>query len=348
MAAEGRSGALRVLFIGGTGTISASCVRLAVQQGIDVTVLNRGRSSTRTLPETVRWLEADANDAASLHAELQGTSWDAVANFVSFDADNVRQMADIFDGITDQYVHISSASIYSKPVWRYPISESSPVGPNPPLPYATAKYEAEVALRALWRERGFPMTIVRPSHTYDEGSPPMPGGWTMIERLKRGLPIPVHGDGTSLWTLTHARDFAQGFVGLLGNPRAVGDGFHITGDDVYTWDTIYRIFGRVLGVEPRLVHLTSEMVEMVAPDWFWTGEMLGDIGHSAVFDNSKIRSVVPGFRPEVSLHVGAREIVRFAEQHADVAVSDAETEAVVERLCEGYRLAEAALRGLAL
>lgn len=347
MSVEKGTGALRVLFIGGTGTISASCVRLAVRRGMEVTVLNRGRSSARTLPDAVRWLEADANDVASLRRALDGSSWDAVVNFVSYDADNVRAMADLFTGKAGQYVHISSASIYSKPVWRHPISESSPVGPNPPLPYATAKYEAEMALRQLWRERGFPVTIVRPSHTYDEGSPPMPGGWTMIERLRRGLPIPVHGDGTSLWTLTHARDFAQGLVGLLGNPRAIGDVFHITGDDVYTWDTIYRVFAQALGVEPHLIHLSSEMVAMAAPQWFWTGEMLGDIGHSAIFDNSKIRSVVPDFRPEVSLHVGAREVVQFAEAHPELAVGDEESRAVVERLCEGYRLAEQALRGLA-
>lgn len=203
-----------------------------------------------------------------------------------------------------------------------------------------------MALWDLWHHHGFPMTIVRPSHTYDEATPPLPGGWTVIDRMKRGLPIPVPGDGPSLWTVTHASDFAQGLVGLLGNPKAVGDVFHITSDDVYTWDTIYATFGRALGVEPHLVHIASDMFPLAAPNWFWSGEMVGDIGHSAIFDNSKIRSVVPSFQPQVSLHIGARDAVRWAEANPGRSGTDPETETVLERLCEGYRIAEASFRAL--
>ncbi len=338
---------LRVLFIGGTGTISASSVRLAVERGMEVTVLNRGRNSAgRSLPQAIESVVADVQDRASLEAALRARSWDSVVNFLSYDAANVRSMAEVFSGRTGQYVHISSASIYSKPAWRFPITESSPVGPNPPLPYATAKFEAETALWDLWHRDRFPMTIVRPSHTYDEASPPLPGSWTIIDRMKRGLQIPVHGDGTSLWTVTHASDFAQGLVGLLGNARAIGDVFHITSDDVYAWDTIYETFGRALGAEPRLVHIASEMFPLAAPDWYWSGGIVGDIAHSAIFDNSKIRSVVPSYRPSVSLHVGALEAVRWADANPERSAPDPGTETVLETLCEGYRIAESSFRAL--
>jgi nucleoside-diphosphate-sugar epimerase len=328
------SAPLRVLYLGGTGTISASCVRLTAATGMATTVLNRGRNeSGRELPAEVESLVADVADQAQLEAALQDREFDAVVNFLSFDAADARRKLAFFGPRTAQYVHISSGSIYAKPVRQVPIVESTPTGPNAPLPYATAKWEAEEALRNT------PATIVRPSHTYDDANPPLPGGWTVIDRMLRGEEIPVHGDGTSLWTLTHAEDFAQGLVGLLGNPRAIGETFNITGSDVYTWDQIYRIVAGALGVEARLVHVASEMFPLVAPDWFWSGETVGDIGHSAVFDTTKIRTFVPGFAPRLTFHRAASRMVAWRRDHSSLCQADPATDAVLSRIVSAYHAA---------
>jgi nucleoside-diphosphate-sugar epimerase len=331
---------LRVLFIGGTGTISASCVRLAVATGMSVTVLNRGANTAgRSLPSGVEQVTGDIADDASIRSAIGDRSFDAVVNFLSFDEENVARMVALFSGRTRQYVHISSASIYAKPVLVTPITESTPTGPNPPLPYATAKWRAELALAAAHREHGFPVTVIRPSHTYDDANPPLPGGWTVIDRIARGAEIPVHGDGTSLWTLTHAEDFAQGLVGLLGSERAVGETFHITGDDVLTWDQIYTLFATALGVEPRLVHVASELFPVVAPEWFWSGEFVGDLGHSAVFDNSKIRRFVPGFAQRLTFERAVRRMLDWRAAHPESTTGDEETEAVLDRVVDAYHAA---------
>jgi nucleoside-diphosphate-sugar epimerase len=331
------SAPLRVLYLGGTGTISASCVALSSETGMRTTVLNRGRNENgRELPAGVETLVADVADEASLAAALKGREFDAVVNFLSFDPEDARRKVAFFGPRTGQYVHISSASIYAKPVRQVPIVESTPTGPNPPLAYATAKWETEQALLAV---RDFPVTIVRPSHTYDDANPPLPGGWTVIDRMIRGEEIPVHGDGTSLWTLTHAEDFAQGLVGLLGNPRAAGEIFNITGSDVYTWDQIYTITAEAFGVRPRLVHVASEMFPLVAPDWFWSGEMVGDIGHSAVFDTTKIRTFVPGFAPRLTFHRAAVRMAAWRRDHRSVTQADDQTDAMLSRIVGAYRAA---------
>lgn len=336
---------LRVLFIGGTGTISTSCVRLAVATGMRVTVINRGRNSRqRVLPEGVESLVADV---AGLESALSARTFDAVVNFLSYDADDVRRVVDLFAARTRQYVHISSGSIYAKPVRQVPITESTPTGPNPHLDYATAKWRAEAALQDAYVSEGFPITIVRPSHTYDDASPPLPGGWTVVDRIARGEEIPVHGDGTSLWTLTHAEDFAQGLVGLLGNPRAIGETFNITSDDVYTWDQIYTIVADALGVTARLVHVASEMFPLVAPGWFWSGEMVGDIGHSAVFDTTKIRTFVPGYAPRLTFHRAASRMVAWRREHPESTRGDADTDAVLSRIVGAYHQARAIFQAAA-
>jgi nucleoside-diphosphate-sugar epimerase len=335
--------ALRVLYLGGSGTISTSCVRLSVESGMQVFVLNRGNNSAaRDLPDGVTWLTGDVTDDDSLLAAIGDQHFDAVVNFLSYDADDVCRMVGIFGARTDQYVHISSGSIYSRPVQQSPISESTPVGPNAVLDYARGKWRAEVALQRALTDEGFPVTIVRPSHTYDDANPPLPGAWTVVDRIARGAEIPVHGDGTSLWTLTHSEDFAQGLVGLLGNPRAIGEVFNITGDDVYTWDQIYTIIADALGVRPNLVHVASELFPVVAPDWFWSGEMLGDIGHSAVFDLTKIRRFVPGFAPRLTFHRAARRMVRWRADHPDTTAADEATEEVLDRIVDAYHAGRAA------
>jgi nucleoside-diphosphate-sugar epimerase len=328
------SAPLRVLYLGGTGTISASCVRLSAETGMVTTVLNRGRTE-KAVPASAEALVADVADQASLEAALGNREFDAVVNFLSFDPADARRKAAFFASRAGQYVHISSASIYAKPVRQVPIVESTPTGPNPPLPYATAKWEAEQALQGSKH-----VTIVRPSHTYDDTNPPLPGGWTVIDRMLRGEEIPVHGDGTSLWTLTHAEDFAQGLVGLLGNPRALGETFNITGSDVYTWDQIYQIVAAAFGVEARLVHVASEMFPLVAPDWFWSGETVGDIGHSAVFDTTKIRTFVPGFAPRLTFHRAAARMVGWRRDHPAVATGDDTTDAVLSRIVAAYHAAK--------
>lgn len=328
---------LTVLFLGGTGTISASCVRLAVAHGMTVTVLNRGANSAgRTLPAGVEHLQADVADDASVRGALGERAFDSVVNFLSYDEDDVARWVTLFTGRTRQYVHISSASIYAKPVLVTPITESTPVGPNPPLPYATAKWRAEVALAHAHREQAFPVTVIRPSHTYDDSNPPLPGGWTVIERIARGAEIPVHGDGTSLWTLTHAEDFAQGLVGLLGSDRAIGETFHITGDDVLTWDQIYTLFATALRVPPRLVHVASELFPVVAPEWFWSGEFVGDLGHSAVFDNFKIRRFVPGFAPRLTFERAVRRMLDWRDAHPEATGADAATDSILDRIVDAY------------
>src|SRR5690349_12800659 len=318
---------LRSLYRGGTGTISASCVRLSVETGMRVTVVNRGHNERgRRLPDAVETLVADVTDDYALSTVLGGRTFDAVVNFLSYDEPDVNRMVSLFGAApnprTRQYVHISSGSIYAKPVRQVPISESTPTGPNPYLPYATAKWRAERALHDAHVRHGFPVTVVRPSHTYDDANPPLPGGWAAVERIARGEEIPVHGDGTSLWTLTHAEDFAQGLVGLLGSERAIGETFHITGDDVLTWDQIYTLFASALGVKARLVHVASELYPVVAPEWYWSGEFVSDLGHSAVFDNTKIRRFVPGFAPRLTFERAVRRMLEWRAAHPDSTRGD--------------------------
>ncbi|HEY2984072.1 MAG TPA: NAD-dependent epimerase/dehydratase family protein [Jatrophihabitantaceae bacterium] len=331
---------LTVLYLGGTGTISASCVRLSVMAGMRVFVLNRGRNDAgRTIPGEVEALVGDVTDAAGLTAAIGDRTFDAVVNFLSYDADDARRMVSLFGPRTRQYVHISSGSIYAKPVQQVPISESTPTAPNPYLAYARGKWRAEQELFEAHRATGFPLTVVRPSHTYDDANPPLPGGWTAVDRIARGEEIPVHGDGTSLWTLTHAEDFARGLVGLLGNPRTIGETFNITGSDVYTWDQIYTIIAAALGVEARLVHVASEMYPLVAPEWFWSGEMVGDIGHSAVFDTAKIRTFVPGFAPRLTFHRAAVRMMAWRDAHPESTRRDAPTDEVLARIVHAYHAA---------
>jgi nucleoside-diphosphate-sugar epimerase len=333
------NGGLKVLYIGGTGTISAACVRRSVAAGMSVHVLNRGRNARqRHLPESVTWLRADVSDPASVHEAIGNHEFDAVANFLSFNAADAASAVDLFLGRTRQYVHISTASLYRKPLLQWPIVESS-LRRNPFVSYSRDKIDAEDELMRACATKGFPVTIVRPSHTYDEASPPLPGDWTVIDRIARGATVIVPGDGTSLWTLTHADDFAQGLVGLLGNPRAVGEAFHITSDDVYTWDQIYTIVGAAMGTEPRLVHIPADDILAAAPDWSWSELILGDLSHSAVFDNSKIRRYVPGYASRLTFHAAAAGIIGWRAEHPENCQPDAATDAIMDRLVAGHRSA---------
>lgn len=325
--------ALRILFIGGNGTISAASSRLAVARGHDLTLLNRGTSTTRPAIEGVRHLTGDASEASSVAAAIGDLEFDVVVSFRSFLPDQVRADVDLFRGRTGQYVYISSASAYQKPVARLPITESTPLS-NPFWQYSRDKAASEDVLVAAMRDHSFPATIVRPSHTYDETSIPLDGGWTIIDRMRRGAPTLVHGDGTSLWTLTHARDFAIAFVGLLGHPAAVGDVFHITSDEVMPWDQIATTLGRAAGVQPQLVHAASETIARAIPEW--GPGLLGDKAHSVVFDNSKVRRLVPEFTATVPFWRGAEEIIAWydadpARRRVDADL-DSRLDALIARL----------------
>jgi nucleoside-diphosphate-sugar epimerase len=326
----------RVLYVGGTGTISWSCVMRSVAAGTDVSVLNRGMSAgRRPLPGQVHALRADIRDRASVEHALGAGEFDAVVNFLSFTAPQAAEAAEIFTSRTGHYVHISTAALYQKPPRHLPYLEST-VRHNPASQYARDKIAAEDLLLERYGRDGFPVTIVRPSHTYDDAKPPVPGDWTVIDRIVRGRQIVVPGDGTSLWTLTHADDFAVGLVGLLGNPAAVGEAFHITSDFVYSWNQIYEILAAAAGTQAHLAHVPTEFLPFAAPDWRWSELIQGDLQYSVILDNSKIRAYVPEFAPRISLHQAARDIVTWRLEHAEQARPDPEVDAVIDRLLSGY------------
>src|ERR1700678_185929 len=322
-------GNLRVLFIGGSGVISSACSRVAVDSGIDLFVLNRGRNSQRPLPGAVTGLRADAGEPRSVLAAIEGLDFDAVVNWVAFTADQVRADIGLFGGRTRQYVFISSASAYQTPPARLPVTESTPLR-NPFWQYSRDKIACEDLLVAAYRDQGFPATIVRPSHTYDKTLVPFDGGWTVLGRMLAGKPVIVHGDGTSLWTLTHHDDFARAFVPLLGHPRTLGEAFHITSDDVLTWNQIARTLAAALGVTARVVHVPSDAIAAADPGW--GAGLLGDKAHSMVFDNAKLRSVVPGWNAVIPFKQGVREIVDWYLADPARQVTDASLDAVMDKL----------------
>lgn len=323
--------ALQALFIGGGGLISSACARAAVDRGIDLSILTRQGASSRPLPAQARMLKGDIRDPESADAAMSGKDFDVVVNFVAFDTGHVCSDIERFSGRVGQYIFISSASIYHKPVAQLPIVESTPRS-NPAWSYSRAKIACEQALEAAYRDSGFPATIVRPSHTYDRRSLPFRGGWTVVERMRRGKPVVVHGDGTSLWVLTHHRDFARGFVALLGNPHAIGDSVHITSDELLTWDQIYLAVARAAGADALLVHRSTETIATALPEW--GPPLLGDAAHSVIFDNTKIRRLAPGFVATIAFEQGAREIVEWHDADPSRRVVDPELDAVFDRLAE--------------
>ncbi len=335
-----------VLYIGGTGTISAACVRSSVAAGMTVYVLNRGRNAKhRSLPESVIQFQADISDQVSVLQAIGDLEFGAVVNFLSYNAEDAAAAVAMFRGRTHQYIHISTASLYRKPTLQWPIVESN-LRQNAFVSYSREKIAAEDELMRANITDGFPVTIVRPSHTYDAAQPPIPGDWTVIDRMARGAEVVVPGDGTSLWTLTHADDFAQGLVGLIGNPRAIGEAFHITSDDVCTWDQITAMVGAALGTAPKIVHITSEQILAAAPDWSWSELIIGDLAHSAVFDNTKIHRYVPAFAPRLTFHSAAHDIVRWRAEQPDQCRPDPHVDEIMNRLIEGHRAAEAIFSSL--
>ncbi|MGD0772545.1 MAG: SDR family oxidoreductase [Candidatus Solibacter sp.] len=317
---------MRVLFIGGTGIISTACTELAAQRGIDLTLATRGRRAA-LLPAGVKTLTLDMDDGGRAAQTLAGESFDAVVDWIAFTPAHIERDLNLFRGAARQYVFISSASAYQKPSRHYLITESTPFA-NPYWQYARDKIACENRLMEAYREEDFPVTIVRPSHTYGETQIALAvNSWeksyTAVDRMRRGKKVIVPGDGSSLWVITHNTDFAKGLVGLLGNPQAIGHAFHITTDEVMTWDQFYGIVGAAAGVEPQLVHIPSDFIGACLPDKL--GGLKGDKAVSVVFDNSKIKRFVPGFCATVPFAEGIGRTLAWFD--ADPARRQVDTEA---------------------
>jgi nucleoside-diphosphate-sugar epimerase len=312
---------VKVLFIGGTGNISTSVSRLAIERGIELYLLNRGQRQVE-IPGA-HTLTGDIHQPEQVRRVVKGMSFDAVIDWIAYDADDIERDIELFRSVTGQYVFISSASAYQKPPTHYRITESTPLY-NPYWEYSRAKIRCEERLQRAYQDEGFPITIVRPSLTYRNVFPIAIGGWgcyTLADRLLKNKPIIVHGDGTSLWVVTHADDFAKGFVGLLGHPRATGHAFHITTDEVLTWEQIYQTIARALGVEARIVHMPSDFIAEVKPA-LGPG-LLGDKAWSVVFDNTKIKTFVPDFQATIPFHTGIlKTLAWFNEDERRKRVDD--------------------------
>jgi len=290
---------MKILYIGGTGNISISSVELALKEGMEVYLLNRGKSLIEK-PEDAISLIADINNSNQVKKVLHGHKFDVVVNWIAYKPEEVQRDYELFKDITNQYIFISSASAYQKGPSHPIITESSPLY-NPYWDYSRDKIACEELCNKLYRENDFPITIVRPSLTYRTVIPVAIGSWTdftIIERIRQGKPIVVHGDGTSLWTITHSDDFAKGFNGLLGHQQAIGHSFHITSDELLTWNQIYEAVGEAAGAKPNIVHIASDFICEVGDkngqSWMW-GNLWGDKAHSVIFDNTKIKTFVPGF-----------------------------------------------------
>ena len=328
---------MKVLFIGGTGIISTASTRLAAERGIDLTLLRRGEHAT-DLPSNVSAITADITDEAAVVEALGKECFDAVVDWVAFTAADVERDIRLFRGRTNQFIFISSASAYQKPVGHYLITESTPLA-NPYWQYSRDKIACEERLMKAYREEGFPITIVRPSLTYGDTQIVLAVNswlkpWTAVDRMRRGKKVIVPGDGSSLWVSTHNSDFAQGLVGLLGHQQAIGHAFHITSDEVLTWDQLYRITAQAAGVEAQIVHIASDYVGACLPDE--VGGLTGDKAVSVVFDNSKIKRFVPGYCAKVPFAQGIQRTIDWFDADSRRKQIDEDANASWDKLIDAY------------
>ncbi len=323
---------MKILFIGGTGVISSACSELCVEKGHDLYLVTRGHSF-RPPPNEARLFKGDIRDSRAMHALLKDHEWDVVVDWIAYTPEQIKADIELFQGKTKQFVLISSASAYQKPPERLPITESTPLS-NPYWQYSRDKIACEKELFQALNKTGFPATIVRPSHTYDATKIPLKGGYLIFDRLKKGKKIIVHGDGTSIWTLTHHRDFAKGFVGLLGQPRAIGEAFHITSDEWLTWNQIAIFLANAAGYEADIIHIPSDFIARYDPEW--GAGLLGDKAHSMVFDNTKIKHMVPDFEATISFQEGAKEIIEWYDSHPDQQFIDKDLDSGMEKMISKY------------
>jgi Nucleoside-diphosphate-sugar epimerases len=324
---------MKVLFIGGTGNISAAVSRLAVSRGIDLYHLNRGIRKV-DIPG-VNTIIGDISDPKT-QQELSKHEWDSVVNWIAFNPDEVERDIAMFEEKTKQYIFISSASAYQKPLSHPIVTESTPLC-NPYWEYSRNKIKIEDLLTQTYRDSGFPMTIVRPSYTYDTVIPIAMGGFTEFttaNRILSGKKIIVHGDGKSLWTVTHADDFAKGFVGLIGNDQTIGHAFHITSDEILTWDQIYITLAKALGCEAKIVHIASETICKM--DNSYIGPLLGDKAESAIFDNTKIKSFVPDFVATIPFKEGIRRTLAWFDAHPEKKIINKKEDELFDRMINSY------------
>lgn len=336
---------MKILFIGGTGTISMAITRLLAEQGHEVYLINRGNRSEE-LPENIRVIQGDINDEADIAKKLDGMYFDSVCDFICFVPGQAERDHRLFRDKTRQFVFISSASAYQKPLSDHRITESTPLS-NPYWQYSRDKIACEEFLMRKYREEGFPVTIVRPSHTYDERSVPLgvhgeKGSWQVLRRMQEGKPVIIHGDGSSLWTLTHNSDFAKAFVGLLGNIHAIGEAYNITSDESVTWDQIYSIIADALGVELKAYHVPSDFLAAVS-DYDFEGGLIGDKTNTVVFDNAKIKRAVPGFTATVRADQGIRMTVEHILQHPELQIEDPEFDEWCDRVIAALEAAKQSL-----
>lgn len=327
---------MKALLIGGTGTISTEISKRLCLEGWEVTLLNRGSAGER-VPQGARVITADIHDEAAVRAAIGEARYDVVADFIAFVPAHVERDIRLFAGRCAQYIFISSASAYQKPLASPYITESTPLH-NPYWQYSRDKIACEEVLLRAYRETGFPVTIVRPSHTYSERSIPVAlhgaGSFQVIERMRQGKPVIVPGDGTTLWTLTHSRDFAAAFTGLMGNCHAIGEAYQITGDESLTWNQIYGCIAAALGVEAKLVHIASETLALLDPAC--VGNLIGDKSNTVIFDNTKLRRAVPGFTARTRFDQGAREAVSYIYSHPECQKMDPVFDRWCDEVIEAY------------
>ena len=335
---------MKVLFIGGTGIISTAVTSLAAERGIELTLLTRGHR-TADLPQNVATITVDAKDEAAVAATLGSQKFDAVVDWIAFTPDDVERDIRLFRDRTKQFTFISSASAYQRPVGHYLITESTPLA-NPFWQYSRDKIACEDRLMKAYRDEGFPVTIVRPSLTYGDTQIVLAvNSWqksyTAVDRMRRGKKVIVPGDGSSLWVITHNSDFARGLVGLLGHQQAIGHAFHITSDEVMTWDQFYTITARAAGVEANIVHIACDFLSACDPDE--VGSLTGDKASSVVFDNSKIKRFVPDYCARVPFAEGIQRTIDWFDADARRKAVDEAADAHWDKVIDAYEsgLAEA-------
>lgn len=321
---------MKVLFIGGSGIISSACTDLAIAKGIELYHLNRGNSSSiRQVPKEVKQITADIRNIENASKALNDFTFDVVVDWISFVPEHLESNLKLFKNKTRQFLFISSASAYKTPPLNMPVTEETPLD-NPYWEYSRDKIACENYLSNNAAAYGMKYTIVRPSHTYDKTLLPFDGAYTVVDRMLKGKPVVVLGDGTSIWTLTNNKDFAVGLVGLLGNKKAMNDVFHITSDEWITWDRIYKIVGNAFGVEPKLVHIPSEIIARYLPE---IGDgLLGDKMHSMIFDNAKIKAVVPEFGCKIPFEEGVKDVAAWYKSESAIKTVDIEVDKAFDQM----------------
>lgn len=338
---------MKALFIGGTGTISSAITRLVAQTpGWELYLINRGNRNDE-LPEGVKTIVADINDEARVAEAIKDMQFDVVCDFIGFVTSQLERDYRLFRGKTRQYMYISSASAYQKPLSSPYIVEGTPLC-NPHWEYSRNKIACEELLTRWYREEGFPITIIRPSHTYCERSLPVAihgskGSWQVLKRMLEGKPVIIPGDGTTLWTVTHNSDFAKAFVGLMGNKHAIGETFHITSDENLTWNQIHEIAAEALGVELKPYHVASDLLAAVLKQYDMEGNLIGDKSNTVIFDNTKVKRAVPGFVATTRFDQGARMAVDHILKHPELQQEDPEFDAWCDRIIAALELAKESL-----